>query len=121
MKRSELEEIIREEINSYLAEREKRAAVGKNKDGKYTSAGTVPAIRNRTMSPAQIARRKTLGSKLLNMWRRGGKKGDKIRQAVKTHAANNEISIDGDRKKAYSIIWAIASDRVLSGRGDNDD
>lgn len=113
MKRSELEEIIIEEINNYLEERAKRAGVGKGKDGKYTSAGTVPQEKGRKMSASQITDRKEIGKKLLNLWRRGGKKGDQFRQSVKRYAEKNDISITGDRKKVYSIIWAIASGKAL--------
>lgn len=111
MKRSELEEIIQEEIYNYLEE--KRAAVGKNKQGKFTSAGTVPPQKDRKMSGSEISAREKLGKKLLNLWRRGGEKGNRFRESVKKYADDHGLSIEGDRKTAYSIIWAIASGRAM--------
>lgn len=114
MKRSELEEIIQEEIYNYLEE--KRAAVGKNKQGKFTSAGSVPPQKKRKMSDSEVSAREALGKKLLNLWRRGGEKGNRFREQVKQYAKKHDISIEGDRKKTYSIIWAIASGRVMKGK-----
>jgi hypothetical protein len=111
MTRSELEEIIVEEIEAALAE---IATL----DEKYTSAGTVPLVHGRTMTKAQIAKRHTLGNKIFSVLKGGsGDKEDKnkLRAAFIRWAASHDRDAT-DEKTMNSFVWAMASDWAIKGK-----
>lgn len=132
MKRSELEEIIREEIQLALSalsedaplhekdgEKKKRAGYGKyiNKkgDSKFDSIGTVPTIRKRKMTASQVQARKRIGEKILNAMRRGTNEKNKIKAALTRHAEKHGFE-NPTRKVLASFVWAMASDYAIRGK-----
>lgn len=107
MTRSELEEMIVEEIEAALAE---IAML----DEKYTSAGTVPRVHGRTMTPAQVAAREQLGVKILRAVKGGGK-NNRLRRAFIRWAQKNDKPITS-QKIMNSYAWAMASDWAIKGK-----
>lgn len=101
MNRSELDQLIREELETILQE-------------KYTSAGTVPRTHKRKMTPAQVAKREQLGQKILSAIKTGGDKNP-LRQAFKRWAEKNDHPINSE-EKMNSYAWAMASDWAIKGK-----
>jgi len=121
MTRSELEEIIMEEISAILNEIDEiaeiavkrgkpRAGAGKEFKGKpnpigpnktqYTSAGTVNSVRNRKLGPkgsAKYEERKKVGQKILNALRRGGSAGRALEARIKKQMEKHGGPIKGSR------------------------
>lgn len=111
MNRSELEEMIIQEIQEALKEFE-------SLDEKYTSAGTVPRIIGRKMTPAQIAKREDLGEKIFSVLRgsSGGKKEqNKLKNAFIRWAASHDRDAN-DEQVMNSFVWAMASDWAIKGK-----
>jgi hypothetical protein len=109
MKRSELEEIIREEIEKYLQEN------SVSLEEKYDSDGTVPRVHNRTMTPAQIKKRESIGKKILKAISNGDDKKNPLRRAFIRWAAKNDKPITSE-KTMNSYAWAMASDYAIKGK-----
>lgn len=108
MKRRELEEIIMEELQKALSER------GLN-EAEFTSAGTVPRVHKRKMTPAQIQRRDTLGRKILKAISSGSDESNPLRRAFIKWAQDNDHPIDSE-EKMNSYAWAMASDFAIKGK-----
>jgi hypothetical protein len=135
MKRSELEKIIREEIqnvfaeldmmNEFLEERKKRAPYGKKyrtpdaKTASYYSAGSVPDKHGRKLGPGGAAKREEIGKKILNAMRRG--KNDpqarKLQRNIKGRAIK-KLGKNPSQEEILSFVWALASDMVAKGKSD---
>lgn len=109
MKRSELEEIIREEIQKYLGEQ------NESLQEKYDSDGTVPRVQNRKMTPAQIKKRESLGKKILSALKKGDDKTNPLRRAFIRWAKKNDRPITSE-KVMNSYAWAMASDYAIKGK-----
>lgn len=115
--KEKLRQIIKEEIQSVLAEQEtskkRRAGIGKGKGGRFTSAGTIPNIQNRKLTPAKIKNREEIGKKMLNTFRRGGAAGKDLRDKIQGQLDNKGLPTS--RKHQYSQIWANASSMAANG------
>lgn len=132
MKRSELEQIIVEELTSILTQlseiavtknrkasfgkklKKKQNPAGPNKQS-YDSAGTVPTIRNRKMTKSQISKREQIGKKIVNAMRRGKKDSNKVYQSLLRHAEKHGYE-NPSQKQLLSFAWAMASDYAIKGR-----
>ena len=101
MKRGQLEQIIQEELELALQE-------------KYTSAGTVPRIHKRKMTPTQIKKRESIGKKILAAIKTGGDKNP-LRRAFKRWAQDNDHPINSE-DKMNSYAWAMASDFAIGNK-----
>lgn len=108
MKRSELKELIREELHAILNERSLAEA-------EFTSAGSVPRKHGRKMSQAQISKRDTLGRKILSALDKGKNTNNSLRKAFKKWAAKNDHPISSE-KTMKSYAWAMASDWAIRGK-----
>lgn len=107
MKRSQLEEIILEELYIAVGEHialEERLEEAKARHPESKPAhGTVPDVQDRKMTKSQIAKRKALGKKMMD--------NPRVKAWAKKRAA----------KKGYgdawwpSFVWAAASNSVLGG------
>jgi pyruvate/2-oxoglutarate dehydrogenase complex dihydrolipoamide acyltransferase (E2) component len=91
MKRSELEQMIREEVGRALSEK------------------TVPRIHGKKLSAAQIAARDTIGKKIISVLNSNkDNKKNKLRRALIKWADSNGVPIESeDDMKSYA--WAMAS------------
>jgi hypothetical protein len=121
--KEQLRHIIREELTEILAEAKTRAprkGIGKNKKGKYTSAGTVPYIQGRKLSAQQVQNRKAIGQKMLNALRRGGPSSAAFKARLVSQLKDRGLAADSSKdaskdKLVYSMIWANASDIAAKG------
>lgn len=101
MNRTELQQLIREELEAALQE-------------KYTSSGTVPRVHKRKMTPAQIQKREQIGKKILSTLKRGGKNG-RLRKKFEMWAKENDHPIDSE-DTLNSYAWAMASDFAIGNK-----
>jgi len=133
MTRGQLEQIIFEELEAYfsnmnITETEEFLSLAENdlfekakekkKRPKYTSVGTVPTIKGRTMTPAQVDTRKSLGRTLLRAVQWGTIETNPVKKALVNHAKSKGYEISdspADQKKMYSFIWATASNHAIEG------
>ena len=119
-----IRQIIREELDKLVeqtAEPQRRSAVGRRGDtgkkkgssARFYSAGTIPNVQNRKMTPNQVKNREQIGVKLLNLFRRGGSVGKDFREKIKNQL--DQKNLPQDRKHQLSQIWANASTMALKG------
>lgn len=118
--REELKAVLKERVqnNVYEAkERQPRPGVGKAKSKKggarFTSAGTIPPEKGRTLSRTQIQNREEIGKKMLNMFRRGGVEAKNFRNKIQGQLDSK--GLPSDKKHQYSQIWATASGMAAKG------